>query len=412
MYQLNCESVLQEQVSIASEKENDTDLWHLRLGHVSESLLKQMVSNELVTGVKIPKRAELSFCEGCVEGKMQRKPFKPVGEVRSQRKLQCVHSDVCGPMSTESIGGKKYFVTFIDDFSRCCSVYFMRHKSEVLDKFKEFEAATTTDSGQRISMLRSDNGGEYVSQEFEAYLKSKGIQHQLTVPHSPQQNGVAERMNRTLMESTRSMLAHSGLPDCYWAEAVATAAYLRNRTPTTAFTEKKTPYERWYGRKPNLSHLKVFGCIAYAHVPDLKRTKLDRKAEKLRFVGYSIQSKGYRLINDQTSRVFIRRDVIFNEADFGHQAAGIEKRMSVEVEVNSTSEVSPENVQQGEEQCHYPKRQRRVPVRYGFDEYADLACTKGLEGQINEPRSIKEALASDLTKDRISQYGISITDRE
>ena len=148
-----------------------------------------------------------------------------------------------------------------------------------------------------------------------------------------------------------------------------------------------------------MSHLKVFGCIAYAHVPDLKRTKLDRKAEKLRFVGYSIQSKGYRLINDQTSRVFIRRDVIFNEADFGHQATGIEKRMSVEVEVNSTSEVSPENVQQGEEQCHYPKRQRRVPVRYGFDEYADLACTKGLEGQINEPRSIEEALASDLAKE-------------
>ena len=102
----------------------------------------------------------------------------------------------------------------------------MRHKSEVLDRFKEFEAAITTDSGQRICTLRSDNGGEYVSQEFEAYLRSKGIRHELTVPYSPQQNGVAERMNCTLMESARSMLAPAGLPDSYWAEAVATAAYL------------------------------------------------------------------------------------------------------------------------------------------------------------------------------------------
>ena len=201
---------------------------------------------------------------------MHRKPFKPVGEIRSKRKLQCVHSDVCGPMPTESIGGKKYFVTFIDDYSRCCSVYFIQPKSEVVDKFKEFEAATTTDSGQRVCVLWSDNGGEYVSLEFETYLKSRGIRHELTVPHSPQQNGVAERMNRTLMESARSMLAHAGLPDSYWAEAVATAAYLRNRTPTTAFEEKKTPYERWYGKKLNLSHLKVFGCIAYAHIPDSK----------------------------------------------------------------------------------------------------------------------------------------------
>ena len=136
VYQLNCEPVLQEQASVVSEKENSTDLWHLRLGHLSESLLKEMVSKELVTGVKIPKRAELSYCEGCVEGKMQRTPFKPVGDIHTKRKLQCVHSDMCGPMTTESIGGRKYFVTFIDDYSRCCSVFFMRHKSEVLDKSK------------------------------------------------------------------------------------------------------------------------------------------------------------------------------------------------------------------------------------------------------------------------------------
>lgn len=167
---------------------------------------------------------------------MQRKPFKPVGEIRSTRRLQCVHSDVCGPMHTEFIYWKaKYFVTFIDDYSRCCSVYFMSHKSEVFTKFKEFEALVTNDCGKRIGALRSDNGGEYVSEEFQVYLNSKGIRHELTIPHTPEQNGAAERINRTLMESARSMLAHAGLPDSYWAEAVATATYLTNRIPTTAF---------------------------------------------------------------------------------------------------------------------------------------------------------------------------------
>ena len=149
-----------------------------------------------------------------------------MGEIRSSRKLELVHSDVCGPMHTESIGGRKYFVTFIDDYSRCCAVYFVRHKSEVLDKFKEFEAITTNECGHRIGTLRIDNGGEYLSAEFKTYLKSKGIRHQLSVPYSPEQNGVAERMNRTLIESARSMIAHAGLPNCYWAEAVATAAYV------------------------------------------------------------------------------------------------------------------------------------------------------------------------------------------
>ena len=144
-------------------------------------------------------------------------------------------------MQTTSIGGAKYFVTFIDDYSRCCAVYFIKEKSEVLDKFKEFQ--TATNAGSQIECLRSDNGGEYSSREFHEYLHENGIRHEFTVPNSPQQNGVAERMNRTLIESARSMLAHAGLSNEYWAEAVSTAAYVRNRIPTTAIKEKTTTYE-------------------------------------------------------------------------------------------------------------------------------------------------------------------------
>ena len=210
------------------------DPWHQRFGHLNGQQLERIAQKNLVTGVKIPQQVTLSFCEGCVEGKMHRAPFKPVGEIRSTRRLQLVHSHVCGPMQTESLGGRKYFATFIDDYSRCCNVYFLKHKSEVSEKFKEFEASITNESDRRIGTLRTDNGGEYLSAEFKEYLKLRGIRHELTVPYSPQQNGVVERMNRTLMESARAMIAHAGLPNSYWGEAVVTAAYVRNRMPTTA----------------------------------------------------------------------------------------------------------------------------------------------------------------------------------
>ena len=406
LYQLDCEPVSMENVSVASEQTNEIDLWHQRLGHINGQQLKEVVQKDVVIGIKIPKAANLSFCEGCVEGKMHRKPFKPVGEIRSTRKLQLVHSDVCGPMHTESIGGRKYFVTFIDDFSRCCAVYFLRHKSEVLEKFKEFEAITTNESGQRIGTLRTDNGGEYVSREFEAYLKSKGIHHQLSVAHSPEQNGVVERrMNRTLVESARSMIAHAGLPNNYWAEAVATAAYLRSRTPTTAFKEKATPYKQWYRRKPKVSHLRVFGCMAYAHIPDVKRQKLHKKAEKLRFVGYSKKSKGYRLFNEDTRKNVTRRDVIFNETDFGHsgikaETEAITPKEIVEVDPN------PDRACRPEVENRRSERQRNAPVRYGFDEYADTVISEHHVHhvaynvcQITEPRTMEEALASKQSKE-------------
>ena len=395
LYQLDCKPVSLEHVSVAAEQNHDIDLWHQRLGHLGKQRLQEILSKKLVNGMDISKSANLSFCEGCVEGKMHRNPFNSVGEIRSTEKLQLVHSDVCGPMSTESIGGKKYFVTFTDDYSRCCSVYFMKHKSEVLEKFKDFET-TTACSGERIRKLRTDNGGEYVSKEFEAYLKSKRIFHEVTVPHSPEQNGVAERMNRTLMESARSMLSHAGLSNRYWAEAVATAAYIRNRTPTAAIKEQQTPYERWYRKKPNVSHLRVFGCMAFAHIPDAQRQKLDKKSEKLRFVGYSIRSKGYRLFDEKSHKVVIRRDVAFNETDFGHQA---EKDVNLKDTVDV--DISQVEVNNSEVERERPQRQRQPPVRYGQNEYADITIVQDYvhhvaynAGEILEPKSLEEALTS------------------
>jgi transposase InsO family protein len=164
------------------------------MAHLNAGQMKIMASKELITGTDIPGTGKLSFCEACAEGKAHRAPFKPVGEIKSTRRLELVHSDVAGPMKTESFGGAKYFVTFIDDYSRCVTVYPMKYKFEVLEKFKKCEAAVTNQAECMIKTLRTDNG-EYTSTEFQDFLKEKGIRHETTVPHSPQQNGVAERMN-------------------------------------------------------------------------------------------------------------------------------------------------------------------------------------------------------------------------
>uniref|UniRef100_A0A251SKN6 Putative zinc finger, CCHC-type n=1 Tax=Helianthus annuus TaxID=4232 RepID=A0A251SKN6_HELAN len=288
-----------------------TILWHKRYGHVNVDTLISMENKGLVFGLpKIMKRE--SLCEGCISGKQTKKTFPRKAIWQASKPLQLVHSDICGPMRTESIGGCRYFITFIDDYTRKSWVYFLKYKSEALSYFKRFKALNEKQSDHLIKTLRSDRGGEYCSNEFQEYLKVNGIRHQLTNSYSPQQNGVAERKNRTLMELSRSMMNAKELPTCYWAEAVACATYILNRTVTKT-RPNITPYEAWNGNKPNVEHLKVFGCLAYVHIPKQRRDKLDKKTEKTVFVGYSENSKGYKLYNPQSNKIIISRDVVFDE---------------------------------------------------------------------------------------------------
>ena len=229
-------------------------------------------------------------------------------------------------------------------------------------------------------------------------------------------------------------MAQAGLPEKYWAEAVATAVYLRNRTPTRSLKQNKTPFEMWYGRKPDLSHLQVFGCMGYAYIPDATRQgKLSGKARKLRFIGYSLQAKGYRLIDETTLKVIIRRDVIFNEFDFESNSSTV-KVNEVNNEIIVDEEKAPEGgqVQQPqesplqqqsprlsqlpqqpqpqEEEHHYPRRQRTAPVRYGIDEYIDIAFLGG--GHLDEPTDITEALQSERWKEAADSEYQSLVDNE
>lgn len=398
MYRLECQVKLPaSEACVASKTEDKLDLWHKRMGHLNIGQMKTMISKNLTSGIDVTGSKELAFCEPCTESKAHRLPFKPTGRIQSTHKLQLVHSDVAGPMKTESYGGCKYFVTFIDDYSRCVTVYPMKHKSETLSKFKLWEAYVTNETGCTIKTLRTDNGGEYMSREFQDLLKEKGIRHETTVPYSPQQNGIAERFNRTLQESALSMILQAKLSKKFWAEAVCAAAYIRNRVITTA--TGTTPYERWYGKKPDISHLRVFGCMAYAYIPEVNRQKLDEKTKKMRFVGYSLTQKGYRLYDELTQKVYIRRDVTFNENDFGHIPNQLDVPEEIEkAQPHSTKgEASTSDSDDNQQPLRRSSRDRRSP-KYFHDEYATMSNAEHTAlhvTQITEPSTLNEALKSE-----------------
>ncbi|CAJ2633694.1 unnamed protein product [Trifolium pratense] len=286
-------------------------LWHLRFGHLNFGGLELLSKKEMVRGLPYINHPN-QVCEGCLLGKQFKMSFPKESSSRAQKPLELIHTDVCGPIKPRSLGKSNYFLLFIDDFSRKTWVYFLKEKSEVFENFKKFKALVEKESGLVIKAIRSDRGGEFTSNEFLKYCEDNGIRRQLTVPRSPQQNGVAERKNRTILEMARSMLKSKRLPKELWAEAVACAVYLSNRSPTRSVLGK-TPQEAWSGRKPGISHLRVFGSIAHVQIPDEKRSKLDEKSEKYIFIGYDANSKGYKLYNPDTGKTIISRNVVFDE---------------------------------------------------------------------------------------------------
>lgn len=267
-----------------------------------------VVGMDLSSNVK-PGSSETVLCEPCVAGKQTREPFVSREGKRTTRPLELVHSDVCGPISPVSWDGMQYFITFTDDFTHLTVVYLMKSKDEALECLKTYEAMATAHFQTRMSRLRCDNGGEYSGKQMKMFCRQRGIQLEMTVPYTPEQNGLSERMNRTIVEKVRAMLAGSKVTKRLWGEAVYAAAYLINRSPTVAVDGNRTPCEVWNGRKPNVSNLRIFGAECFVHVPKQKRKKLDVKSEKATFVGYA--PNGYRVWNGR--KVFVARDIVFNE---------------------------------------------------------------------------------------------------
>lgn len=200
-------------------KSNDADLWHRRLGHLNFESLKKLKT--LSTGISFSNKS-LETCLPCIKGKQARHPFPSNGN-KVNELLDLIHGDLVGPMEVESFGGSRYIFTLVDDASSKLFCYFLKSKDQVPDIFKEFKDLIENQTGRRIKVFRSDNGGEFVNKKMEKLFKSCGIKHQLSVPYNPEQNGKAERFNRTVVEKARSMIADASLPKCFWAEAVYTA---------------------------------------------------------------------------------------------------------------------------------------------------------------------------------------------
>ena len=274
-------------------------LWHGRFGHVNVQSLKKAASSESVVGMRNVEYEKFD-CESCADGKQHKTSF-PKSVNQSSELLQVVHSDVCGPMETDSLGGSRYFATFIDDKSKFVHVYFMSHKSKVTEVFKKFCNMAENQTERRIKTLRSDNGGEYRSKEMEKFQSERGIVWQTTIPYTPEQN-------RTILETAKSMLSFAKMVKSFWAGAVSTAVYIRNRS--LPGNDSITPYEKWFGTKPDVSNLSIFGCRAIMHVPKEKRNKLKNYV----FVGYPGHKKVYKLYDSVTRSMVVSRDVNFLES--------------------------------------------------------------------------------------------------
>lgn len=285
--------------------------WHRRFGHRDPAVFERLKKEDLASGVKIVDCGARIVCEHCLEGKMARLPFPQQSVKKTTRPLQLVHTDLCGPMRNVTPGGNRYFLSIIDDYSRYLWLYLLKNKAEAKGCIMNYVRAVENQFGRKPGIIRSDRGGEFVNKELEDFYRKEGIEAQLTAGYSPQQNGVAERRNRYINDMAVCMLLDANLDKRYWGEAITTAAYIQNRMPSRVV--RKTPYELWHGRKPDLSNLRVFGCDAYVRIPDAKRGKLDEKAEKLTFVGYDCRAKAYRFLNRKNRKITVSRDARFLE---------------------------------------------------------------------------------------------------
>ena len=303
---------VEEDIVAVAEAINSSSLWHQRLGHMSHKGMKLMVKAGKLSNLK---HVDVGACEHCILGKQKKVSFSKSGKTSKDEKLELVHTDVWGPAPVKSLGGSRYYVTFIDDSTRKVWVYFLKNKSDVFSVFKRWKAEVENQTGLKIKSLKSDNGGEYDSKEFKSFCSENGIRMIKTVPGTPEQNGVAERMNRTLNERARCMRIQSGLPKMFWAEAVNTAAYLINRGPSVPLNYQ-LPEEVWSGKEVNLSHLRVFGCTSYVLTNPDNRDKLDPKARKCYFIGYGTDMYGYKFWDYQDKKIIRSRNVTFNEYMF------------------------------------------------------------------------------------------------
>lgn len=290
------------------------DLWHRRLAHQNRKSSRELVKQ--VTNLNITSK-QCTLCSSCQFGKAHHQSIPKMTKFRAAKPLELIHSDVGGPLPVRSHSHATMYVLFIDDATRYMQVYFIKSKEEVLSKFIEFVTAAELkfDTQQlMVKALRCDSGTEYLNKAFFDFAASKGIQIEPSPPYTHECNGVAERANRTLLEAARSMLFDAGLPPSFWAEAVSTAVYVRNRSFTQALKKPQTPWSAWNGEPTNLSNLRAFGSLVYVVLEQKDTNKLQHQAATGVFVGYTADKQTYRVFMHHSNTIHVTRHLTFDES--------------------------------------------------------------------------------------------------
>lgn len=324
--------------------------------------VKMMKEKGMVLGMEVDRTVEpAAQCTACITAKQHIQPFPKESQTEIKGIGDLTVSDVWGPARTQAPGGDRYFVTFTDGISRRTMTYFMKKKSETFEKFKQYKNFVETQTGNKLKKFRVDGGGEYLSKEFRKCLLENGTQLDITTPSSPSQNGIAERLNRTLVEHARAMLHQHQLPHSFWKEAIAYATYLKNRSPTRAIKDHRVPDEVFWGKKPDVSHLEEFGKKCWVLQQNENISKLDPKSKQFIFVGIGDGTKGYRYYNPRTHQTLTSRNVVF-EAEAG-KSDEVEVSHTVPIEGENAGDAGDGNRKVEEKSESRPKeKQSHIPV--------------------------------------------------
>ncbi|GJX69959.1 putative ribonuclease H-like domain-containing protein [Tanacetum coccineum] len=315
MYSFNLENIVPSgglACLIAKATIDESNKWHRRLGHVNFKNLNKLVKGNLVRGLPLKIFQNDHTCVACQKGKQHKASCKAKSVSSISHSLQLLHMDLFGPTSVRSLNHKTYCLVITDEFSRFSWVFFLRTKDETSGILKDFIRQIENQLNQKVKTIRCDNGTEFKNKDVIEFCGSKGIKREYSNARTPQQNGVAERKNRTLIEAARTMLADSFLPNTFWAEAVSTTCYVLNKVLVIK-PHNKTPYELITGKIPIISYIRPFGC----HVTILNTIdhlgKFDGKSDEGFLVGYSLQSKAFRVYNLETKRVEENLHITFLE---------------------------------------------------------------------------------------------------
>jgi histone deacetylase 1/2 len=300
--------------------------WHERLGHPSLSTVREVIRHN-----NLPCLSESSpeaVCNACQQAKAHQLPY-PKSTSESSAPLDLVFSDVWGP-TLESVGRKQYYVSFIDDYSKFVWIYLIKFKSEVFQKFHDFQNLVERLFDRKIKAVQTDWGGEY--QKLNSFFNRIGISHLVSCPHAHQQNGAAERKHRHIVEVGLALLSHASMPLKFWDEAFIAATYLINRIPSKVINHA-TPLERLLNQKPDYSSLRTFGCACWPNLRPYNTHKLQFRSKRCVFLGYSTLHKGFKCLDVSSGRVYISRDVTFDENTFPfselHPNAGARLRSDI-----------------------------------------------------------------------------------